>query len=90
MTLEMVLKGLEALGADVEYEVTSEGDVEVTVQDFGGFDEDWSEIIVDYTKAVDEFEELLEAECVSHEGDLYTYYQFDGFTVVWGYASFDI
>ena len=41
-------------------------------------------------EAVDAFLEMLDAQCVSHEGDYYVTYHFKGFDVQIGYASFDI
>lgn len=91
MTHEMVLELLATLGDDVDVYVRQDGDVRVTVQDFEGFDDDWSEIEREFDEdAVDAVEEHLEAEASSVEGDFYRYYHFDGFTVVWGYASMDV
>lgn len=91
MTREMVLELLATLGDDVDVYVRQDGDVRVTVQDFEGFDDDWSEIEREFDEdAVDAVEERLEDEASSAEGDFYRYYHFDGFTVVWGYASMDV
>ena len=91
MTREMVLELLATLGADVDVYERMDGTVRVTVQDFEGFDEEWSEVEGDYDEdAVDAVYERLEAEASEVSGDFYRYFQFDGFTVVWGYASMDV
>ena len=91
MTREMVLELLATLGSDVDVYERMDGTIHVTVQDFEGFDEEWSEVEADYDEdAVDAVYERLEAEASEVEGDYYRYFQFDGFTVVWGYASMDI
>lgn len=93
MTLKMMMVAVEALGDDASMWYDEKGRLlHVTLQDFDGFDEDWSEIMRDYDhpKAVEAFEEMLETECSSQEGDFYFDYYFDGFTVRLGYASYDI
>ena len=91
MTREMMMEALEALGADVFYSVDEEG-FDVILEDFDGFDDDWSEVFRDYDdeEAVDAFLEMLEAECSSQEGDFYVVYHFEGFDVKLGYASMDV
>lgn len=91
MTREMVLELLATLGSDVDVYERMDGTIRVTVQDFEGFDEEWSEVEAGHDEdAVDVVYERLEAEASEVEGDYYRYFQFDGFTVVWGYASMDI
>ena len=92
MTREMMIAAIKALGADASLWECSDGTLDVTIEDFEGFDDDWSEIDREYDdeEAVDAFLEMLEAECLSSEGDFYEDYQFDGFVVRLGYASFDI
>lgn len=91
MTLEMMVEMLEALGNDVTFDVDGTN-IDVTVEDFGGFDEDWSEIDREFDdeEAVDAFLETLTRECVSQEGDFYVVYHFEGFDLELGYGSFDI
>ena len=91
MTYEMMMATLEALGEDVSFDV-DDMVFDVTLQDFEGFDEDWSEVSreYDHPDAVDAFLEMLETECESSEGDFYFTYHFDGFDVELGYASYDI
>lgn len=92
MTREMMVAAIEALGADASLWVVDDGLLDVDLQDFEGFDDDGSEVDREYDdeEAVDAFLEMLEAECLSHEGDFYVVYHFEGFDVRLGYASFDI
>lgn len=91
MTYEMVMELLATAGADLEV-LALDCKISVTVQDFIGFDDSWREIDreLDDEDLVDSVQEQLEAMALSADGDFYRYYEFDGFTVVWGYASFDI
>lgn len=91
MTYEMVMELLATAGADLEV-LALDGEISVTVHDFVGFDDSWREIDreLDDGDLVDSVQEQLEAAAFSVDGDFYRYYEFDGFTVVWGYASFDI
>ena len=91
MTYEMVMELLATADADLEV-LALDGEISVTVQDFIGFDDSWREIDreLDDGDLVDFVQEQLEAMALSADGDFYRYYEFDGFTVVWGYASFDI
>lgn len=88
--MEMVLELLGTLGDDVDVHVCAD-EVCVTVEDFIGFDDEFEEVDRDYDEdAVDAVYDTLSDACDSKEGDYYHYFQFDGFTVVWGYASMDI
>jgi hypothetical protein len=91
MTYEMVMELLATAGADLEV-FALDGEISVTVQDFAGFDDSWREVDreLDDEDLVDSVQEQLEAMALSADGDFYRYYEFDDFTVVWGYASFDI
>ena len=89
MTYEQVLAQISQVEDVSVFE--DEDQIEITVKDFGGFDEHWSEIILDYDEeAVDALCEWLEEHALSVDGDFYQYYQFDGFVVRLGYGSFDI
>lgn len=92
MTREMMIATIENLGDDATLFEMRDGSLHVTIEDFGGFDDNWCETEREFDdeNAVDEFIEMLEDECESQEGDLYTVYYFDGFEVKLGYASFDI
>ena len=93
MTLEMMMAAVETLGDDASMWYDEEDrELHVTLRDFEGFDEDWSEIMraYDHPEAVEQFEDMLETACLSWEDDFYLVYHFDGFAVVLGYASYDI
>ena len=92
MTREMMIAAIENLGADASMYDFENGTINVTLEDFEGFDDNWSEIDREYDneEAVNAFLEMLEAECSSKEDDFYTIYHFEGFDVQLGYASFDI
>ena len=66
--------------------------IDLTINDFEGFDNNWNEIMRDYDNpnAVDALLDWLNANCVSKVNELYITYSFDGFAVKVGYASFDI
>ena len=66
--------------------------IDLTINDFEGFDNNWNEIMRDYDNpnAVDALLDWLNANCVSKVNEFYTTYSFDGFAVKVGYASFDI
>ena len=88
--MEMIMAMLKALGDDVEFSVVDDV-IDVVIQDFGGFDDDYDEISRDYDEdAVDGLLEMLESHCVSCMRDFYQVYEFDGFSVQIGYASYDI
>lgn len=91
MTREMMITAIEALGDDVS--LWKRGDtLDVTIEDFEGFDDSWAEVERDFDDddAVETFLEMLDRECVSREGDFYVTYHFEGFDVQIGYASYDI
>ena len=75
---------------DIEVYEYEDGDIDVTIQDFEGFDEDWSEIIVDVDASVEVMEDWLAAHCVSQCHDYYSEYEFEDFTVCVGCSSMDI
>lgn len=88
--LEVVVNMLKELGEDVSYMMVRE-ELHVTIEDFDGFDEDWSEIDREYNEeAVEDFVEWLEAQAQEVEGDYYKYYHLEGVVVCVGYASYDI
>jgi hypothetical protein len=64
----------------------------LTINDFEGFDDDWSEEEHEFEDlaAVDEVLEWLEENADYQEGDLYISYHFGEIEVVVGYTSFDI
>ena len=88
--LEQIIAMLVELGDSVSYSV-HEDHIDVTVEDFEGFDEDWCEVDAEYDEdAVDGFVEWLEEHCDHHEGDYYHSYYFGELEIEIGYASMDI
>lgn len=92
MTMEMMEKQLLTLCKDISFWEDVEGqELKVTVEDFEGFDQDWSEVFTDIDEeAVEAMVEWLEEHCDSHEGDFYHYYKFGELVVCLGWASYDI
>lgn len=65
----------------------------ITLEDFGGFDENWEEINREYTnpELVDELLKALEAQAaIKAIKDFYDEYFFDDYYIKLGYASYDI
>ena len=91
MTIEKILAQLDRISADAFYEVI-ENHIDLTIDDFEGFDEDWSEIFKDFVdeKAVNEVLEWLEKNADYVDRDFYHYYYFGEIVVEVGYSSFDI
>ena len=83
---------LERCGADVDYYNNIEN-LEITFNDFGGFDEDFEEIYREYENpnAVEEIKQYLDnnAKLVSNY-TCYKVYSLDNRTIIVGYASADI
>ena len=92
MTKEMAMALLEKATKDLIIDINEEGnEIEVIVNDFEGFDENWSEIYRDYdAELISEIFNELDKNCNSKEDDFYINYNFDNFTVCVGFASFDI
>ena len=87
--MEMV-NALEMTG-DIEVYDDENNEIEITVCDFTGFDDNWCEIDRDYdVKACHELQNWLAENCNEYNEDFYTVYEFDGFVVTWGYASYEI
>ena len=91
MSYEEIVALLESAGADLSVDYGAD-EIEVLVEDFVGFDEEYCEILraLDDEDLVDSIESQLEESAMSVSGDYYRYFHFDGFVVVWGYASYDI
>ena len=91
MTMEMITAQLDRALEDVSYEV-HEDYIDLTIEDFGGYDKHWREIEREFVDedAVDEVLDWLEEHADKVEGDFYRYYYFGEIVVKMGYASFDI
>ena len=91
MTIETITTQLDRISADSYYDIVDDC-IYLTINDFEGFDDDWSEIareLVD-ASAVGEVLDWLEENADSADGDLYEYYHFGDIVVEVGYTSFDI
>ena len=91
MTIEIITAQLDRISADASYDVT-DTHIDLTIEDFAGFDDDWSEVDREFVDA-DAVEEVLEwlaenADCV--DGDYYRYYHFGDIVVEVDFTSFDI
>lgn len=90
-TMEMIIAKLDTIAEDSYYFVNN-NHIDLTIDDFEGFDENWSEVDREFVDA-DTVEEVLEwleenADCI--DGDFYHYYHFGEIVVKVGYTSFDI
>ena len=93
--MEKIIAMLEKMSDDVEYYVRElneeKPELIITIEDFEGFDDDWSEVMRDYdVETVNGLIKWLEEHCISEEDDFYSYYHFEEFDVELGYSSFDI
>ena len=91
MTIETIIAQLDRISTDSYYDV-SDNHIDLTIDDFEGFDEDWHEIDREYDdpEAVEEVLEWLEENADFVDGDFYRYYHFGEIVVEVGYTSFDI
>ena len=91
MTIEMITAQLDRISADSWYDV-HDNHIDLTINDFDGFDDDWSEVAREFVDedAIEEVLEWLEenADCV--DGNFYRYYHFGEIVIEIGYTSFDI
>lgn len=87
----IIIEKLTNLKNDVTFS-EDENVLDITFNDFDGFDEDWCEISREYNNPsmVDELLDFLEESCEEFVEDYYTTYIFNDCQVVVGYASFDI
>ena len=91
MKMKKIIEKLETIKTDFDYYVDN-NEIHVTIHDFEGFDEDWSEVEreLENHKAVEKVFEWLEENADEVEDDYYQYYYFGGVVVCLGYDSFDI
>ena len=91
MTIETITTQLDRISEDSWYDV-DDNHINLTIDDFEGFDDDWSEMDREFVnaKAVEEVLDWLEENANSSEGDFYEYYHFGDIVVEVGYTSFDI
>ena len=91
MTIEIITAQLDRISADSDYYVHG-NNIDLTINDFEGFDDDWCEVDREFVDAetVEEVLDWLEENADSVDGDFYLYYHFGNIVVVVGYTSFDI
>ena len=91
MTIEKIIAQLNRISADASYEIM-DNRIDLTIDDFEGFDNDWSEIFRDFVdeKAVNEVLEWLKKNADYVEDDYYCDYHFGNIVVEVGYTSYDI
>ena len=96
--LERIIAMVENLGNDAVYwldndEEENKKNLHVSLNDFEGFDENWSEIFrkFDNKNAIEDVQNWLEENCDAFEECFTsTYYYFDDFIVHWFYKSGDL
>ena len=91
MTIKTITTQLDRISADSWYDVNG-SHIDLTIDDFEGFDKDWSEVDREFVdaNAVEEILEWLEENADFIDGNLYHYYHFGDIVVEVGYTSFDI
>ena len=87
----MVMEMLNNLNEEVIVD-DYDKEIEVEVNDWEGFDENWEEIMRDYDEeAVEAVYNIFKNACKAYKNDgLYEYFIFEGFQICWGYASYNI
>jgi len=88
---EMIMEKLNTIAEDTTVRV-DETEISVTIEDFEGFDEDWSEIYRDLInpEAISEVLAWLRQNADKVDDDFYIDYYFGDIVVHVGYASFNI
>lgn len=91
MTIETITAQLDRISADSWYDVT-DNRIDLTIDDFEGFDDDWCEVDREFVDA-DAVEEVLDwlednADCI--DCDFYRQYHFGDIVVEVDYTSYDI
>lgn len=89
---EEIVARAEALGEDI-FVATSENAIYLTVNDFEGFNADWEEVMrdLDNEQGVQELLGYVATNALEADTDtLYKRYEFEGFSVIVGYGSYDI
>lgn len=92
MTINDILDQLDRIAEDSWYITASDNYIELTINDFLGFDEDWSEVFREYIdpEAVEEVINWLIEKSDYIEGHFYYYFHFGDILVRVGYTSFEI
>ncbi len=90
--LNKVEEFAKAMGTNIEvYEYTKSEKISLTIEDFLGFNSDWSENYADYDEDIEEeLIEWLETNCKNYVKGYYSEYYFNGFYISLGWTSYDI
>lgn len=91
MTIETITTQLDRISADSWYDI-EDNRINLIINDFEGFDEEYSEIFREFVDAdaVEEVLEWLEKNADYIDNYLYRLYHFGNIVVEVGYTSFDI
>ena len=91
MTIETITAQLDRISADSWYDV-NDNRIDLTIDDFEGFDEDWNEVFHEFVDedAIEEVLKWLEENAHYIERGLYYLYYFGEIVVQVGYTSFEI
>ena len=91
MTKQDILKVYKLYEEDISmYEFIDDNELQFTIEDFSGFDEDWNEIDRELTTDINAFIQWIKDNANTIEEDWQTKYIFDDTTVTIRYASEDI
>lgn len=93
MTRNEVIELLNANATEFDFIDWDDVDnsIDIEVNDFEGFDDNWAEIIRDYDReVVEKVYDTLKDNCVECIEDFYTTFKFEDFEISWGYASYNI
>ena len=91
MTKQDILKVYKLYEEDISmYEFIDDNELQFTIEDFSGFDEDWNEIDRELTTDINAFIQWIKDNANTIEEDWQTRYIFDDITVTIRYASEDI
>lgn len=92
MTIDNILDQLDRISEDSWYITASDNYIELTINDFLGFDEDGSEVFREYVdpEAVEEVINWLIENSDYIDGHFYHYLYFGDILVRVGYTSFEI
>lgn len=91
MTIETITAQLDRISEDSWYDIINNC-IDLTIDDFEGFDDNWSEVDREFVdeNAVEEVLEWIKENADYVSGDFYHYYHFGDIVVKIGYSSFEI
>lgn len=86
------IKNLEKVKDISVNSYSGENSIDITINDFDGFNDDWGEDFCDLAnpELLNEFLEFLDNNCIEKKEDYYDVYEFENFSIHIGYASYDI